>query len=498
MNNNPLMQGLEFQKSPAPFTLVIFGATGDLTKKKLIPSLFALFRKGHIATFSIIGFARRSWTDEFFREEARKMITDAFGEAVEQNLVGVFLKNLSYVSSTFEDPDGYSRLKKQIPLHAVTIFYLSTPPEAYIPIVENLGTANLSQKGNSASRIIIEKPFGNDLNTARNLNNIILDHFTEQQIYRIDHYLGKETVQNIMVMRFGNGVYEPIWNNRYIHHVQITMSETIGIETRGNYYEQSGALRDIVQNHLLQLLCLVAMEPPSDLSADAVRNEKVKVLRALRPIENELVKTEYVGGQYSAGIVGGVSVNGYREENNVAENSPVETYAALRVFLDTWRWAGVPFFLRTGKRLSQRLTEISVQFKKPPLNLFHNWSSMPNANQLTLRIQPDEGMRFVFNSKIPGFHTYMRPVHMNFAYGSSFGEESPEAYERLLLDVMTGDSTLFTRTDEIEESWKFITLLHDGLEQNRDVGPFPYRAGSAGPGEAHVLLSAYNAKWRKL
>ncbi|RPJ05730.1 MAG: glucose-6-phosphate dehydrogenase [Spirochaetaceae bacterium] len=498
MDKNPLMQGLEIHKSPPPFTLVIFGATGDLTKRKLVPALFALFSKGYIHDFSIIGFARRPWTDESFREEARKMIADIRIPEHTLALTDAFLKKLSYISSDFSSPDGYASLKKKLSPTGVSIFYLSTPPEAYTTIVENLGQSGVVVKRNLHHRIIVEKPFGSDLESAKILNAVILKHFDEQQVYRIDHYLGRETVQNILVMRFGNGVYEPIWNSRYVHHVQITMSETIGIKTRGNYYEKSGALKDIVQNHLLQLLCLVAMEPPSDLSPDSVRNEKVKVLRAIRPIEGELVKTEAIFGQYAPGVVDSMAVPGYREEPDVDPDSRTDTYAAIRVFLDTWRWSGVPFFLRTGKRLSRRLTEISVQFKKPPLDLFRGWNSQTQANQLTLRIQPDEGMRFIFNSKIPGFHTYMRPVHMNFAYGQSFGEESPEAYERLLLDVMNSDSTLFTRNDEIEESWRFVTSLHKSKQKFVDPAPTFYAAGSSGPDSAHSLLLPYNTSWRRL
>ena len=494
ITTNPLRAGLSLQQEPPPFTIVIFGATGDLTAKKLVPALFSLFIKGTIADFNVIGFARRPWSDESFRERMAEAIAPLPFHA-EANVRRSFLQKFTYLQSNFQDRDGYLKLATRIGTKRLAVFYLSTPPTAYETIIENLGTAggDLSQ-----TRIIVEKPFGYDLASARSLNDRLLAHFTESQIFRIDHYLGKETVQNMMVLRFGNSIFEPMWNNRYIHHVQITVAETLGIEGRGHYYEKAGAVRDILQNHLLQLLCLAAMEPPIDLTANSIRNEKVKVLSGLKLIKGADVKGNIVRGQYTEGFVGGESVIGYREENDVAPDSRVETYIALRVFIDTWRWAGVPFFLRTGKRLSRRLTEISVQFQKPPVSLFGGWMSAPKPNILTWRIQPDEGMRFVFNSKIPGFKPLLSPVHMRFAYGSAFGEESPDAYERLLVDVLHGDSTLFTRNDEIEAAWNFTTELAASVADYAADDLSLYRAGTGGPARAQELLGPHHATWRRL
>lgn len=491
MEQNPLRFGLEAQAEAPPFTVVIFGATGNLTRTRLIPALWSLFARGYITRFRVIGFARRPWTDGYFREVADGALkVDGAGERKKE-----FLSRLSYVAAAFDDRSGYEKLARLLEDETLVVYYLSTPPEAYPVIIERLGR----DMGNrAAARIIVEKPFGHDLESARILNALLLRFFAEPQIYRIDHYLGKETVQNLMVLRFGNGIFEPIWNNRYIHHVQITMAETLGVEGRGNYYEQSGAIRDIFQNHLLQLLSLAAMEPPSSLQAEAVRNEKVKALRSIRPVEGEAARTEVVRGQYAAGVVAGAFVPGYREEEHVASDSPVETYAAVRLFLDTWRWSGVPFFLRVGKRLSRRLTEIAVQFKRPPLDLFGGFSSPTQPNVLVWRIQPDEGMRFTFNSKIPGFEPRLQPVQMRFSYGSAFGEESPDAYERLLLDVLHGDSTLFTRNDEIEAAWDLTTRLRSAAVEHGTDLLYPYASGSAGPAEARRLTAPYRTEWRRL
>jgi glucose-6-phosphate 1-dehydrogenase len=344
----------------------------------------------------------------------------------------------------------------------------------------------------------VEKPFGRDLDSARALNAVLLSCFAEPRIYRIDHYLGKETVQNLMVLRFGNSTFEPVWNNRYVHHVEITMAETGGVEGRAGYYEQSGAIRDIVQNHLLQLLSLVAMEPPSSLEAEAVRGEKLKVLKAIRSVSGGAPGVDFVTGQYAAGTAGGATVPGYLEEHGVAAGSATETFAAVRLFLDTWRWSGVPFFLRAGKRLSRRLTEIAVHFKQPPLDLFGSSRSRPQPNVLAWRIQPDEGMRFTFNSKTPGFALRLAPVQMRFSYGGAFGETSPDAYERLLLDVLHGDSTLFTRNDEIEAAWEFTTGLLGATTAAGRAALRPYPAGTSGPAEAASLLAPYGVAWRRL
>ncbi|MCF7928482.1 MAG: glucose-6-phosphate dehydrogenase [Spirochaetales bacterium] len=494
---NPLLQGLELTREPEPFAIVIFGVTGDLTRKKLIPALFSLFVKEHISRFRIIGFARRPWGKEGFREQAADMLDKKEFQNVSSDIKNTFLSRLEYIQSPFEEQDGYARIDEYTKGFHTRIYYLSTPPNAYEPIIEGLGNHGLQAQEHCSTRIIVEKPFGRDLASARKLNMTLSKYFQEEQIYRIDHYLGKETVQNLMVLRFGNGIFEPIWNNRYIDHVQITVSEKIGVGTRGNYYEQAGALRDMVQNHVFQLLSLTAMEPPNDLRPDSIRNEKVKVLSSLRPITYREVGDCTVRGQYAEGVIDGQEVPGYREEKGVSEDSRTETFVALKLFLDTWRWAGVPFFLRSGKRLARRTSEIAVYFKEPPHHIFSSQTPTLQKNHLIIRIQPDEGMTMVFNAKIPGYTTVMRPVKMDFFYGRTFGETPPEAYERLLLDAMIGDSTLYTRRDEIESSWGFITRILKGWEE--DDSPIPqYRAGGAGPEETRELLGDEKRRWSKL
>jgi glucose-6-phosphate 1-dehydrogenase len=489
MEENPLRFGLEAQDEPPPFTIVIFGATGNLTRRRLIPALWSLFTKGFITRFRIIGFARRPWSDDVFRENVAAEL-EGPAEAKRE-----FLSRLTYLAASFDNPAGYERLARELASGGLDVFYLSTPPESYPVIARLLGEQGLAHGEN---RIIVEKPFGRDLDSARALNAVLLSCFAEPRIYRIDHYLGKETVQNLMVLRFGNSTFEPVWNNRYVHHVEITMAETGGVEGRAGYYEQSGAIRDIVQNHLLQLLSLVAMEPPSSLEAEAVRGEKLKVLKAIRSVSGGAPGVDFVTGQYAAGTAGGAAVPGYLEEPGVAAGSATETFAAVRLFLDTWRWSGVPFFLRAGKRLSRRLTEIAVHFKQPPLDLFGSSRSRPQPNVLAWRIQPDEGMRFTFNSKTPGFALRLAPVQMRFSYGGAFGETSPDAYERLLLDVLHGDSTLFTRNDEIEAAWEFTTGLLGAATAAGRAALRPYPAGTAGPAEAASLLAPYGVAWRRL
>ncbi len=497
MFTNPLLDGLQFAKEPVPFIITIFGATGDLTRRKLIPALFSLFLKGNISQFKIVGFARRTWTGETFRDEAHQMIAGGAFASVPEAQKKAFLEKLDYVSSTFDDPEGYKRLAQLVKGWEGRLFYLSTPPDEYEAIIKNLGAQNLNQSVPGYSRIIVEKPFGRDLASAKELNEILASVFDENQIYRIDHYLGKETVQNILVLRFGNGIFEPLWNNRYIDHIQITVAESLGVGTRGNYYEKSGAMRDMVQNHIFQLMTLLTMEPPNDLSPDTIRTEKVKVLKSLRPITFKDVKTYTVRGQYGPGIVQGQSVKGYLEEDGVNPDSHTETFVALKIFLDTWRWEGVPIFIRTGKSLGRRVSEVAVSFKEPPLHIFNNRGSDTKNNTLVIHIQPEEGVTFNVNAKIPGYTTQVRPVSMDFAYGNAFGESTPEAYERLLLDALVGDSTLYTRRDEIETSWAFITRILQGWAE--DPAPLPqYRAGSSGPEEAKALLSSVNQKWRKL
>jgi glucose-6-phosphate 1-dehydrogenase len=504
MSENPLRSGLGISREPDPFTLVIFGASGDLTRRKLIPALYALFTGGYLINFRIVGFARRKWSDADFRTQVAEMI--AAGAESGADMEAAFLERIFYVSSSFADDAGYREVAARHRVNANMLYYLATPPTAYEEIIRGLGKAGLAAppgadalagEKQGFARLIIEKPFGADLTSAQNLNRSLDAVFREEQIYRIDHYLGKETVQNLLVFRFGNGVFEPVWNNRYVDHLQITMAETVGVGTRGAYYEQAGALRDIVQNHLLQLLCLAAMEPPNDLAPDSIRNEKLKVLKAVQPVPPERILTDTVRGQYLRGIIAGEKVPGYREEPGVSPDSRTETYVGLKLAIDNWRWAGVPFYLRAGKRLARRLTEIVVQFKHPPHLLFEGLrSAFSLPNQLVVRIQPDEGVMLSVNAKIPGFSSDMRPVHMDFAYGAHFGAESPEAYERLLLDAMLGDSTLYTRWDETETAWRLMEGVLDGWAEQKQLSFYP--AGSSGPEEARKLFERIDRRWRKL
>jgi glucose-6-phosphate 1-dehydrogenase len=503
---NPLRAGLRMQRTPGPCTVVIFGATGDLTHRKLVPALYNLQRERLLPPgFNVVGFARRDWTDDFFRDSLHKDAAQFSRSGVEESLWGSFAAGVTYQASSFDNPAGYAALAARLATldqqrgaGGNRLFYLATPPESYPTIIQQLGAAGLAHSpGGGWVRIIIEKPFGRDLDSARALNAEVHQVFDEAQVYRIDHYLGKETVQNILVFRFSNGIFEPIWNRSYVDHVQITVAEIVGVEGRGGYYERAGALRDMVQNHLMQLLTLTAMEPPVGYRADAVRDEKVKVLRAIRLLAS--VETETVRGQYGPGTVNGQAAPGYREEPGVAPDSRTETYVALRFFIDNWRWAGVPFLLRTGKRMPKRVSEIAIQFRQAPHLLFDAGPlSDIEPNVLAMKVQPDEGITLRFDSKVPGQVNQIRPVTMDFRYNASFGVESPEAYERLLLDAMLGDSTLFTRSDEVEASWSLVTPIHQGWE-SAPPPRFPnYEAGSWGPKEADKLLGRDWRKWRRL
>ena len=503
---NPLRVGLRMNRTPEPCTVVIFGATGDLTHRKLVPALYNLERERLLPPgFSVIGAARRDWTDDFFRESLLTAAREYSRSDIQEDLWKSFAEGISYVRVPFDDTAAYqtlaarlNELDEQRGTSGNRLFYLATPPESYITIIQQLGAAGLAQSAQGWVRIIVEKPFGRDLESARALDMEVHKVFQESQVYRIDHYLGKETVQNILVFRFANGIFEPLWNRAYIDHVQITVAESVGVEGRGGYYEHAGAMRDMVQNHLMQLLTLTAMEPPVGYRADAVRDEKVKVLRAIRPVSAEEIDQSTVRGQYGAGTVAGKQVPGYRGEEGVAPDSNTETFVALRFFVENWRWAGVPFFLRTGKRLPKRVSEIAIQFRSVPHMLFNDGPlSDIEPNVLAIKIQPDEGISLRFDSKAPGQTNLIRPVTMDFRYNSSFGVESPEAYERLLLDALLGDSTLFTRSDEVEASWSLITPIHQAWEQ---IAPpqFPnYEAGSWGPQAADALLGA-GRKWRRL
>jgi len=492
--------------TPEPFTLVIFGASGDLTRRKLIPAVYSLFRGGLLPHgFSVVGFARTAKSDESFRAELREAAT-AFArlKPTDEGSWGSFASRLHYHQGNYHSPADFRSLIARLDGIAARhhaprncLFYCASPPAVFPVIVSQLRESGLAQAGGDGwSRVIIEKPFGRDLQSARALNEHVKRAFDEGQIFRIDHYLGKETVQNILVLRFANAIFEPIWNQKYVDHVQITVSETVGVEGRGKYYDQSGALRDMVQNHMMHLLCLVAMEAPTALEANAVRNEKVKVLKALRAIPPECVPEGVVRAQYTAGACGGHEVPGYLEEEGVAPGSTAETYVALKTFIDNWRWAGVPFYLRTGKRMPARITEIGIHFKPVPQVLFNAAPFGPmEPNVLALRIQPNEGISLQFQVKVPGAGVRIQPLKMDFGYAEAFGGEPPEAYERLLLDAALGDSTLFTRSDEVESAWAFLSPIL-GACAEQPVKELPrYAAGTWGPEEADALIAADGRRW---
>jgi glucose-6-phosphate 1-dehydrogenase len=490
--------------------LVIFGASGDLTKRKLVPALWSMFQ-GRVLPepFAVIGVARSPMSNEQFRARMREAIADfARVQPPSQRVWDRFAQALFYYAGDPADPalypglDAYVRaVEKERGTGGNRLFYVAAPPSLYPHLVTRLGEAGVSRAPEGAPgwvRIIIEKPFGRDLASSRALNQVVASVFSEDQVYRIDHYLGKETVQNILVFRWANGIFEPLWNRNHVDHVQITVSETIGVEARGAYYEEAGALRDMIQNHILQLLCLVAMEPPVTFDADPVRDEKTKVLRAIRPIAPEEVDRLAVRGQYGPGFLGGRRVAGYREEPGVSPRSISETYAALELQVDNWRWAGVPFYLRTGKRLARRASEIAVQFKRTPHLVFRRDPEvLAEPNLLVLRIQPNEGMSLSFGAKLPGPELRIRPVEMDFDYGRAFGGEPPEAYERLLLDAMKGDATLYARGEWVDLAWELLQPVLDHWASAGDKLP-AYEAGTWGPSEADALMERAGRTWRRL
>ncbi len=494
------------RRSAEPCTLVIFGASGDLAHRKLIPALYNLALDGSLPSpFGLVGYSRSAYSDDEFRAEMKESSNEfSRRRPVEPAVWEKFEKGMSYCAGTFDDLQGYQRLKaaleaseKRTGVPGNRIFYLATPPSAFTPILNNLAASGLIKKGDSTpwTRVIIEKPFGRDLASARALNQTVHAAIDERCVYRIDHYLGKETVQNIMALRFANSIFEPLLSRRHVDHVQITVAEEIGVEGRGGYYEEAGVLRDMVQNHMMQLLTLTAMEAPVAFDADAVRDEKVKVLRAIRPIGKDEVGRLTVRGQYQETKVGDKVLPGYRAETGVAKDSLTPTFVGLSLSVDNWRWAGVPFYLRTGKRLARRLTEIAIQFESIPHALFNHEQSGDRPNTLILRIQPDEGIAIRFAAKVPGEAMQLREVTFDFRYGSAFGEQAPEAYERLLLDCILGDATLFTREDEVEASWKLMDPILQGWKEHPKVAP--YESGSWGPSDSDELLARDGRAWRR-
>jgi glucose-6-phosphate 1-dehydrogenase len=506
MSANPLLDNLRIEPTPGPTTLVIFGASGDLTRRKLLPALYNLSRGHRLpARFTVFGVARSPLGDEGFRRQLHDSLKEFAGVTGDDDIVRALTERAYYVSGDLQDPALYQSLAariREVGGGSGILFYLAVPPGVYGAVAEQLGGAGLaSGSADEWRRVIIEKPFGTDLRTARELNQVVHRHFSEDQVFRIDHYLGKETVQNLLVFRFANGMFEPVWNRRYVDHVQITAAETVGVERRAAYYEGAGALRDMVQNHLMQILALVAMEPPSAFTAESVRDRKSDALLSVQPIaEGQIVDGRHVvRGQYRAGWVTGSEVPAYRDEPGVDRASATETYVALKLQLDSWRWAGVPFYLRTGKRLPKRTTEIAIQFRRPPLQIFRKTSPSSVApNLLIVNVQPDEGISLRFETKVPGTRMQLAPVMMNFRYGTAFGGGVPEAYETLLLDAMLGDPTLFARHDFVEASWSLLTPILEAWRQSSSAPPFQYEAGAWGPGEAEELMKHDGHRWRTL
>ena len=504
VEENPLTEGLE--RLPVhPTTLVIFGASGDLAKRKLLPAIYNLAHEGALPErFNLIGCARSEWSDDEFREVAKEAIQKFSRRETDETVLNGLLSRARYVPGNFDDAAVFSKIADiaeqeddEAGIAFNRIFYLSVAPQFFETIAEQLGQSGMNRREGAETRIVVEKPFGHDLESALHLNSALLSVFEEKQIYRIDHYLGKETVQNTLVLRFANGIFEPVWNRSYVDHVQITATEEVALEGRAGYYDSAGALRDLIQNHLLQLLMLTSMEPPVSFSANDIRDEKVKVLHAIKPPKVEEVHDMAVRAQYSAGNAGGKDVPGYLEEEGVKDGSVTETFAAVRLKVDNWRWAGVPFYIRTGKALARKGTEIVITLKPVPHLAFEQQGSLGvHPNQLILAVQPNEGVSMSLMAKIPGSRMRVRPVNMEFLYGTSFLSQSPEAYERLILDTMRGDATLFARNDEVEAAWRIVDPILEAW--SKDTDPIPqYKAGSSGPAEQDSILRDGD-QWRSI
>ena len=501
---NVLREGLRLERVPDPSVLVLFGATGDLAHRKVVPALYQLWRTNLLPhEFMVVAVGRRPYDNDTFRDEIRGGLEKYCRVLpLDESAWGSFAERIEYEQLNFDEPAGFDRLAAHLDTLDETrgtrgnrLFYLATQPSQFSEIVAQLGRVGLDHEQHDGGwrRVVIEKPFGHDLGSAQKLNREVGKVFRESQVYRIDHYLGKETVRNLMVFRFGNSLFEPIWNRRYVDHIQITVAESMGIENRGAFYEETGAARDVLQNHLLQLVSLVGMEPPAAFQADALRDEKVKVLRAIASHPEDVVR-----GQYGPGWLAGTKVPGYREETAVDPQSETETFVAAKFVIDDWRWAGVPVYVRTGKRLPKRATEIAIQFREVPHRLFASTGSEPDPNLLAIRIQPDEGIMLRFGAKIPGLGLDVRSVTMDFSYGSAFSVDSPDAYETLILDALQGDASLFTRADEVEHAWAIVDPI---IESWADADPptFPnYEAGSWGPPEADALLARDGRQWRRI
>ena len=492
-------------ENPRNLIIIIFGASGDLASRKLIPAIFSLKTQKLLPEkYAIVGAGRTKLSNEDFRIKMSSAIVSYSEEKVtDQSLISDFVRDLYYHSLDNSSETGYSELKSMLQdvdnkygIGGNYIFYLATPPSMYEIIAVNLAKSGLTNQEKGFRRIIIEKPFGYDLESGRKLNNTLHDIITEDQIFRIDHYLGKETVQNLLVTRFANGIFEPLWNRNYIDRIEITSAENMGVGERGGYYDTSGALRDMVQNHLLQMVGMTAMEPPSSLDANAIRNEVLKVFQSLQPVKEEDVPSQVIRGQYTGSLIRGECVTGYRHEKGVPVDSRTETYVAIKFFINNWRWGGVPFYMRTGKRLPTRVTEIVIHFKQTPHHLFQRQSGKLSSNQLIIRIQPDEGILLKFDMKEPGAGFNVKNVNMDFHYKELTDTRVPSAYERLLHDVMEGDSTLFSRDDEVETAWKFLEPIQKAWANNKEIKMFGYPAGTWGPEHANDLIEGEGLTWR--